>query len=131
MRSRRSRESPEMPFFSIFMWGKRRSTLLITALMIGVIAVIDSHTTAEIPLGFLYLVPMLGVGASLTRWEIAVVASICAWLAESYDAFPWGPNTGLPRDLLYFAAFFSMGLFMHEVTRSRKLTARHMRQLAT
>jgi two-component system, LuxR family, sensor kinase FixL len=93
------------------------------------IAVIDSHTTAEIPLGFLYLIPMLGVGASLTRWEIAIVASISAWLAEAFDAFPWGPNTGLPRDLLYFAAFFSMGLFMHEVTRSRKLSLRHMREL--
>jgi two-component system, LuxR family, sensor kinase FixL len=118
-----------MPFFSMFMWGKRRTSLLIAALMIGLIAVIDSHTTAEIPLGFFYLAPMVVVGASLTRWEIAAVAGICAWLAEAYDAFPWGPNTGLPRDLLYFAAFFSMGLFMHEVTRSRKLSARHMRQL--
>ena len=116
-----------MPFFSMFMWGKRGTSRLIAALMIGLIAVIDAHTTAEIPLGFLYLAPMLVVGASLTRWEIAAVASICAWLAEAYDAFPWGPNTGLPRDLLYFAAFFSMGLFMHEVTRSRKLSARHMR----
>src|SRR5580704_15727738 len=120
-----------MPFFSMFMWGKRGTSLLIAALMIGLIAVIDSHTTAEIPLGFLYLAPMLVVGASLTRWEIAAVASICAWLAEAYDAFRWGPNTGLPRDLLYFAAFFSMGLFMHEVTRSRKLSARHMREIET
>jgi two-component system sensor kinase FixL len=46
-----------------------------------------------------------------------------------FDEFPWGPNTGLPRDLLYFSAFFCMGLFMHEVTRSRKLSARHMRQI--
>ena len=120
-----------MPFFSMFMWGKRGTSLLIAALMIGLIAVIDAHTAVEIPLGFLYLAPMLVAGASLNRWEIAAVASICAWLAEAYDAFPWGPNTGLPRDLLYFAAFFSMGLFMHEVTRSRKLSARHMRELET
>jgi two-component system, LuxR family, sensor kinase FixL len=118
-----------MPFFSMFMWGKRRSSRLIAALMIGLIAVVDSHTAAEIPLGFLYLIPMLVVGASLARWEIAAVACICAWLAEAFDAFRWGPNTGLPRDLLYFAAFFAMGLFMHEVTRSRKQSARHMRQL--
>jgi PAS domain S-box-containing protein len=118
-----------MPFLSMFMWGKRGTSRLIAALMTGLIAVIDSRTTAEIPLGFLYLAPMLVVGASLTRWEIAIVASICAWLAESYDAFPWGPNTGLPRDLLYFAAFFSIGLFMHEVTRSRKLSARHVREI--
>jgi two-component system, LuxR family, sensor kinase FixL len=118
-----------MSFFSMFMWGKRGTSRLIAALMIGLIAVIDSHTTAELPLGFLYLTPMLVVGASLTRWEIAAAAGICAWLAEAYDAFPWGPNTGLPRDLLYFAAFFSMGLFMHEVTRSRKLSALHVREI--
>jgi PAS domain S-box-containing protein len=118
-----------MPFFSMFMWGKRRTSLLIAALMIGLIAVIDAHITAEIPLGFLYLAPMLVVGASLSRWEMAAVAAICAWLAEAFDAFSWGPNTGLPRDLLYLAAFFCMGLFMHEVTRSRKLSSRHMRQI--
>ena len=44
-------------------------------------------------------------------------------------SFPGDPNTGLPRDLLYFAAFFCMGLFMHEVARSRRLSARHMRQI--
>ena len=120
-----------MPLLSMFMWGKRRTSLLIAGLMIGIIAVIDAHITAEIPLGFLYLVPMAVVGAALTRWEIAVVAGICAWLAESFDAFSWGPNTGLPRDLLYLSAFFCMGLFMHEVTRSRKLSFRHMQEIET
>ncbi|HET6218514.1 MAG TPA: ATP-binding protein [Acidobacteriaceae bacterium] len=120
-----------MPFLSMFMWGKRRTSLPIAGLMIGLIAVVDAHTTGEIPLGFLYLLPMLVVGAALTRWEIAAVAAICAWLAEAFDAFSWGPNTGLPRDLLYLAAFFCMGLFMHEVTRSRKLSLRHMRQIET
>jgi two-component system, LuxR family, sensor kinase FixL len=122
-------ESYDMPLLSMFMWGKRRNSLLIAALMIGLIAWIDARVAAQIPLGFLYLAPMLVVGASLTRWEIAAVAGVCAWLAEAFDEFPWGPNTGLPRDLLYFAAFCCMGFFMHQVTRSRKLSARHMRQL--
>ncbi len=120
-----------MQLFSMFVWGTRRTTYLIAALMIGLIALFDANTAAEIPLGFLYLAPMLVAGASLTRGEIAVVAAICAWLAEAFDAFAWGPNTGLPRDLLYFAAFFCMGLFMHEVARSRRLSARHMRELQT
>jgi two-component system sensor kinase FixL len=118
-----------MAFFSMFMWGSRRTSLLIAALMIGLIASVDAHAAAEIPLGFFYLAPMLVVGASLTRWEIAAVAAICAWLAEAFDEFAWGPHTGLPRDLLYFTAFFLMGLFMHEVTRSRKLSHGHMRQM--
>ena len=113
----------------MFVWGSRRSSTLIAALMIGLIALIDAHVASQIPLGFLYLAPMLVVGAALTRWEIAAVAAICAWLAEAFDEFPWGPNTGLPRDLLYLAAFVCMGLFMHEVTRSRKLSVHHMREL--
>ena len=120
-----------MPFFSMFVWGSRRNTRLIAILMIALVAVIDAHTAAEIPLGFLYIAPMLVVGASLARWEIGLAAALCAWLAEAFDAFSWGPNTGLPRDLLYLTAFASAGLFMHEVTRSRKLSYRHMRQLET
>jgi two-component system sensor kinase FixL len=118
-----------MSFFSMFMSGNRRTALTIAALMIGLIALIDSRIAADIPLGFLYLAPMLVVGSVLNRWQIAAVAGICAWLAEAFDEFTWGPNTGLPRDLLYFAAFFCMGLFMHEVVRSRRLAARHLRQI--
>ena len=70
-----------MSLFSMFVWGTRRTSLLIAALMIGLISAIDAHTSAEIPLGFLYLAPMLVVGASLTRWEIGAVAAVCAWLA--------------------------------------------------
>ena len=122
-------DSEEMRLFSIFVPGTRRTSLPIAGLMIALIAAIDAHAAPEIPLGFLYLAPMLVVGAALTRWEIGAVAAICAWLAESFDEFAWGPNTGLPRDLLYFSAFFLMGLFMHEVTRSRKLSTQHMRQI--
>ena len=125
----KSRDSEEMPFFSMLVWGTRRTLLPIAALMIALIALIDAHVAAQIPLGFLYLVPMLVAGAVLTRWEIGAAAAVCAWLAEAFDEFPWGPNTGLPRDLLYFSAFLCVGLFMHEVARSRKLSARHMRQI--
>jgi two-component system, LuxR family, sensor kinase FixL len=122
-----TQDSEEMPLFSMLVWGTRKTSVPIAVLMIALIAAIDAHAAAEIPLGLLYFAPMLVVGAALTRWELAVVAALCAWLAEAFDEFPWGPNTGLPRDLLYFSAFFCVGLFMHEVTRSRRLSARHMR----
>src|ERR1700749_1938805 len=115
--------------FSMFIWGTRTTTYTIIALMIGVIGYFDAHTPAEIPLGFLYLGPILVAGASLTRREIVALAALCAWLAEAFDAFLWGPNTGLPRDLLYFCGFLSMGLFMHEVARGRRVSARHLREI--
>jgi two-component system, LuxR family, sensor kinase FixL len=52
-----------MPFFSMFVWGSRRTALLIATLMIGLIALVDARVAADIPLGFLYLAPMLVVGA--------------------------------------------------------------------
>ncbi|HTZ57120.1 MAG TPA: PAS domain-containing sensor histidine kinase [Acidobacteriaceae bacterium] len=118
-----------MQVFSMFVWGNRKTTYLIVALMIGIIGYFDANTPGEIPLGFLYMAPMLVAGASLTRWEIGGIAVVCAWLAEAFDAFLWGPNTGLPRDLLYFSGFLLMGLFMHEVARSRRLSVRHMREV--
>ena len=124
-----TRGPEELPFFSMFVLGTRRNARLIAILMIALVAVFDAHTAAEIPLGFFYLAPMLVVGASLSRWEIGLAAALCAWLAEAFDAFSWGPNTGLPRDLLYLTAFACGGLFMHEIARSRKLSLRHMRQL--
>ena len=120
-----------MSLLSMFVWGSRRTSLLVAALMIGLIALVDARVAADIPLGFLYLAPMLVVGSSFNRWEIAGFAAVCAWLAEAFDEFPWGPNTGLPRDLLYLSAFFCMGLFMHQTTRSRRLSVQHMRQMET
>src|ERR1700761_2598166 len=118
-----------MQLFSMFVWGTRKTTYTILVLMIGVIGYFDANTPAEIPLGFLYLIPMIIAGASLSRWETASVAVLCAWLAEAFDAFLWGPNTGLPRDLLYFCGFLSMGLFMHEVARGRRVSVRHLREM--
>jgi hypothetical protein len=69
----------------MLMLGKRSTSLLIAALMIGLIAWIDARVAAQIPLGFLYLAPMLVAGASLNRWEITAVASICAWFAVTFD----------------------------------------------
>lgn len=109
----------------------RKSALLSAAGMIVVIAFIDSRASRGLPLDFLYLFPMLLVGGVLSRLGIAGVAAACTFLSEIYDEFPWGPNTGIPRDILYFSAFCCMGLFVYEVTRSRKLAVEHMRALET
>ena len=118
-----------MSIFSMFVWGTRRTSLAIAVLMIALIAFVDAHVAAQIPLGFLYLAPMMVVGAALGRWQIGVMAALCSWLAEAFDEFDWGPHTGLPRDLLYFSAFVCVGLFMHEITRSRRLSVRYMHQV--
>jgi two-component system sensor kinase FixL len=105
--------------------GTRTAVLSRAALMIAAIAVVDWRIEGNIPLGFLYLFPMLLVGSAMTRWQIAAAAAICTFLTELFDDFDWYLPTGIPRDILIFAAFFCMGLFVYEVIHSRRTALLH------
>ncbi|MDQ6707966.1 MAG: PAS domain-containing sensor histidine kinase [Acidobacteriota bacterium] len=105
--------------------------LLRAGLMIAAIAFIDWRVEGNIPLGFLYLFPMLLAGSALKRWEIGAVAAICTVLTENFDTFEWFPESGIPRDILIFAAFFGMGLFVYEVVRNRQAALQHLREIET
>jgi len=114
---------------SFLLRGSRRSVILRALAMVAVIALIDRHIEGNIPLGFLYLFPMLLFGSVLTRWQIALVAGLCTAFTEFFDSFEWGMTSGVPRDILVFAAFFCMGLFVYEVTRSRQTALHHTQQI--
>jgi PAS domain S-box-containing protein len=97
--------------------------------MIALIALADWRVEGNIPLGFLYLFPMLLVGSVLKRWQIAAVAVLCTFLTEMFDSFEWFPAAGVPRDILIFAAFLGMGLFVYELVRSRQAALLHLEQI--
>src|ERR1017187_9427480 len=109
--------------------GSPRAVLLRAGLMIALIAFVDWRVEGNIPLGFLYLFPMLLVGSVLKRWQIAGVAALCTFLTEMFDSFEWFPAAGVPRDILIFAAFLGMGLFVYEVVRSRQAALQHTQQI--
>jgi PAS domain S-box-containing protein len=110
---------------SFLLRGTRTAVLIRAALMTAAIAVVDWRIEGNIPLGFLYLFPMLLVGSVLTRWQIGMAAAICTLLTELFDSFDWYQPAGIPRDILIFAAFFCMGLFVYEVIRSRQRALQH------
>jgi PAS domain S-box-containing protein len=97
--------------------------------MIALIAFADWRVEGNIPLGFLYLFPMLLVGSVLKRWQIALVAALCTFLTEMFDSFEWFPEAGIPRDILVFSAFLGMGLFVYELVRSRQAALQHVEQI--
>lgn len=97
--------------------------------LILAIALLNWSSVHELPLGFLYLFPMLMVGRVLNPWWIAGVAALCTFLTEALDAYVWNLRTGIPRDILYFAAFFLVGLFVWEVTRNRRIVMRHLHEV--
>ena len=119
---------PRTFMLSFLLRGTPKAVLSRAALMIAVIALVDWRIEGNIPLGFLYLFPMLLVGSVLTRWQIAAAAAFCTFLTENFDSYDWTP-AGIPRDILIFAAFLGMGLFVYEVVRSRQSALQHTQQI--
>ena len=109
--------------------GSTMAVLLRSGAMIALIAFADWRIEGNIPLGFLYLFPMLLAGSVLRRWQIAMVAVLCTCLTEAFDSFEWQPGPGIPRDILVFAAFLGMGLFVYEVSRNRRAAHEHTQEI--
>ena len=115
--------------YAAFFRGSTQSILLRAAALIAAIALLDWRVIGDIPLGFLYLLPMIMVGSVLTRWQIGLVATLCTVLAEVFDDLQWNLRAGVSRDVLYFSAFFGAGLFVREMNRSRAVALRHLREI--
>ena len=118
-----------IPMLSYLLRGGTMSVLLKAGLLIGVIAFADWRADRDVTLGFLYLFPMLMVGSVLKRWQIGIAAALCTFLAEVFDSFDWRAAAAIPRDILVFAAFLGMGLFVYEVVRSRQAANLHLQQI--
>jgi two-component system sensor kinase FixL len=109
--------------------GNKKIALPIAGLLIVLIALVDWRVADDIPLGFLYLIPMLMVGRFLKPWQILLSAALCTWLAETFDPFRWNIRIGAPRDVLYFAAFATVGVFVAETSRSRQVILEQLREI--
>jgi two-component system, LuxR family, sensor kinase FixL len=115
--------------FGTLLKGTKRSVLLRAGALIAAIALLDWRVIAEIPLGFLYLIPMMMVGNVMGRFSIILVAAFCTLLAEIFSDLSWNLRTGTSRDVLYFAAFVGTGLFVREVNNNRKVTLEHLHEM--
>jgi len=67
------------------------------------------------------------LGNRLPRWQLALVAAACTFLAEWLGPGHWRPHPGDPRGIFIFTAYF--GLFADESGRNRQLTLRHVREM--
>ena len=106
-----------------------RSLLPWSVLLVVLIALADWHIDAAIPLGFLYLLPMLLVGRVLNRWQICLAAVLCTALSEAFNSLKWTPSIGIPRDILTFAAFCGIGLFVYGAVRNRRVSNDNLRRI--
>ncbi len=114
---------------SFFLRGSRAQLLVRAGLMIAVVALFDWRVTQNVFFGFLYLFPMLLVGNCLRRWQLAIAAGGCTFLAEWLGPGSWTLQAGIPRDIFMFTAYFGTGLFAYESARNRELALRHSREI--
>jgi PAS domain S-box-containing protein len=98
-------------------------------ILVAAIAVLDWRVDAPIAFGFLYLFPVLIVGAAFPRWAVIVAGLACTFLADWFDPFPFNTATALPQDVLVFTALAGAGLFAHELTRRREREMENLRRV--
>jgi two-component system, LuxR family, sensor kinase FixL len=97
----------------------RTAVLLISAVVMLGIAALDWWTKPYVSLGFLYLFPIMLAAGFLSRWAIAVLGVVCAFLSERFSNLP--PDDASIRSSFEALALVGSGLFISEVLRNRRL----------
>ena len=112
---------------SIFRPEYRTKLVVVAVLLVAAIAVVDWLTTPYLSLGFLYLFPMIIVGAFLSRIRIVGFGVVCAVLAELFSNLP--ENQAVVRLILSSAGFIGTGLLISEMMRNRRMVMTHVEEL--
>ncbi len=118
-----------MEFSSVYSEDNRKRFLIAAGILIAVIAVIDWQTKPFISIGFLYLFPIMLVAGFLPRWQITLVALVCAVLQELFSELP--SNEAVTRLLMASAGFVGTGLFVSEIIRNRQMALNHLAEVET
>jgi two-component system, LuxR family, sensor kinase FixL len=116
-----------MEFSSIYNEGNRRRFLVAAAILIVGIAIVDWQTKPFISIGFLYLFPILLLAGFLPRWQMILVALVCAVLQELFSELP--SSEAIYRLLMASAGFIGTGLFVSEIIRNRQLALDHLAEV--
>ncbi len=118
-----------MELSSIYSRKNRTSFLIGAAILIVLIATIDWLTKPYISIGFLYLFPIMLIAGFLPRWQITVVALVCAVLQEVFSNLP--SNEAITRLLMASAGFVGTSLFVSEIIRNRQMALEHIEEVET
>ena len=118
-----------MEFSSIYSYKNRTPFLVAAGILIVLIGTIDWLTKPYISIGFLYLFPIMLIAGFLPRWQITVVALVCAVLQEVFSNLP--SNEAITRLLMASAGFVGTGLFVSEIIRNRQIALEHVEEVET
>jgi two-component system, LuxR family, sensor kinase FixL len=115
-----------MRLADIYSTGNRARFLLAGGLLIGAIGLLD-FLTPDVPVGFLYVFPILLIAGFVSRWELAVIAAICAGLTALFSDYPM--KEALSFLMMAWIALLGTGLFASEIVRGRQQALEYEDQL--
>src|SRR5215469_5506953 len=113
---------------AVYVPANRTKLLLVAGLLVVAIAVVDWKTTPYLPLGFLYLFPMIIVGGFLSRIQIVGIALLCALLQEIFSNLPT-ESEAIIRLILSSFGFAATGLLISELIRNRRIVFQQLEEL--
>lgn len=111
---------------SVFSIHSRITRLIVGTLLIALIAIVDA-ATPNLPLGYLYLVPILLMSGLLSRPWIMVIVFACATLTgvlSHYDL-----KQGLILFVMAWIGFAGTGLFVSEIVQNRQKIIEHVQEM--
>jgi len=105
---------------------KRTWVFVIAGVLILLIAFCDWRIE-EVSLGYLYVLPILLVAATLRGWHIILLAVLCGMLCEWFAT--WHSTPGVAARVLIGTGGFALaGYFVSRLNRQRQSIARHLRE---
>jgi two-component system, LuxR family, sensor kinase FixL len=99
---------------------------IIASVLIGTIAYVD-WLMEEVSLGFLYVLPILMVSATLRGWQLVVLAFCCGLLREWFSPVHQDPGVAL-RVCVGAVGFALAGYFVSVLERQRRAVVQHLRE---
>jgi two-component system, LuxR family, sensor kinase FixL len=111
---------------AIYSQKNRRRFLTAAALSVVAIALLDA-VTPNVPLGFLYLFPILLLAGFVSRKVLVTIALACGFLAGEYSDYHFGE--ALSFSVMAFIGFTGAGFLVSEILRSRQLVVEHEEEL--
>jgi PAS domain S-box-containing protein len=99
---------------------------MVGLLLITAIAIID-FVTPPLPLGYLYLIPILLMAGFLPRPWIALIVFACAALTGLFSRYP--ARAALTLFVMAWIGFTGTGFFVSEVVRNRQKVLDHLREM--
>lgn len=106
----------------------RTSALIAVGFLIATVAYADSFLSPVYSLGFLYLIPIMAAALFVSRKELAALAILCTILREALGKFPWDWTVAV-RAFFALVSFLGLGLFVGELSRRRRQTLEHLREV--